>query len=68
MLLCSLGQGATSVVHEALCKPLNRKCAMKIINLDKSSTSASLEEINVSGSMYTNVILARDKVNEEYEK
>nr|CDS25452.2 STE20:SPS1 proline alanine rich protein [Hymenolepis microstoma] len=42
----SIGQGATSTVHEALCKPLNRKCAMKIINLDKSNTSASLEEIN----------------------
>uniref|UniRef100_A0A183SN25 Protein kinase domain-containing protein n=1 Tax=Schistocephalus solidus TaxID=70667 RepID=A0A183SN25_SCHSO len=40
------GQGATSVVHEALCKSLNRKCAIKIINLDKSSTSASLDEIN----------------------
>ncbi|KAL5110941.1 Serine/threonine-protein kinase OSR1 [Taenia crassiceps] len=45
-IIKSIGQGATSVVHEALCKPLNRKCAMKIINLDKSSTSASLEEIN----------------------
>uniref|UniRef100_A0A0X3PYX5 non-specific serine/threonine protein kinase n=1 Tax=Schistocephalus solidus TaxID=70667 RepID=A0A0X3PYX5_SCHSO len=42
----SIGQGATSVVHEALCKSLNRKCAIKIINLDKSSTSASLDEIN----------------------
>ncbi|VDL17953.1 unnamed protein product [Hymenolepis diminuta] len=42
----SIGQGATSTVHEAFCKPLNRKCAMKIINLDKSNTSASLEEIN----------------------
>ncbi|KAM7537455.1 hypothetical protein Aperf_G00000073141 [Anoplocephala perfoliata] len=45
-ILKSIGQGATSVVHEALCKPLHRKCAMKIINLDKSNTSASLEEIN----------------------
>lgn len=56
------------MVHEALCKPLNRKCAMKIINLDKSSTSASLEEINVSRLDCANVLLARDKVNEEHEK
>lgn len=42
----TIGQGATSVVYEAVCTPINRKCAIKIINLDKSSTSASLDEIN----------------------
>lgn len=42
----SIGQGATSTVYEALCTSNGRKCAIKIINLEKCSTSASLEEIN----------------------
>ncbi|CAH8485852.1 unnamed protein product [Schistosoma guineensis] len=42
----SIGQGATSTVFEALCPSNGKKCAIKIINLEKCSTSASLEEIN----------------------
>lgn len=42
----SIGQGATSTVFEASCPVNGRKCAIKIINLEKCSTSASLEEIN----------------------
>ncbi|CAH8462350.1 unnamed protein product [Heterobilharzia americana] len=42
----SIGQGATSIVFEALCPSNGKKCAIKIINLEKCSTSASLEEIN----------------------
>ncbi|KAF7246083.1 hypothetical protein EG68_09460 [Paragonimus skrjabini miyazakii] len=38
--------GATSIVYEASCPTNGRKCAIKIINLEKCSTSASLEEIN----------------------
>ncbi|VEL28537.1 unnamed protein product [Protopolystoma xenopodis] len=45
-IIHSIGQGATSVVHEAECIPLAKKCAIKIINLEKCSTSASLDEIN----------------------
>lgn len=42
----SIGQGATSIVYEASCPSNGKKCAIKIINLEKCSTSASLEEIN----------------------
>ncbi|CAL8096310.1 unnamed protein product [Calicophoron daubneyi] len=42
----SIGQGATSIVFEASCPANKRNCAIKIINLEKCSTSASLEEIN----------------------
>ncbi|KAL3312918.1 STE20/SPS1- proline-alanine-rich protein kinase [Cichlidogyrus casuarinus] len=41
-----IGRGATSEVHKADCVPLAKPCAIKIINLEKCSTSASLEEIN----------------------
>ena len=58
----SIGEGATAIVYEAVCLPLRRKCAVKIISLDRSNTSASLDEINV-GFRVILIIRFRGKSN-----